>query len=335
MKSVTLLLMLVSYLPSSIFAGDEVNNGGGLAEKNIQFAYLNMGFYINLCLNTANCKTTSAEQTLLNKIRNGLPAEYQNTRQLQLKSEIANPGTFIIDQELKLAVTGGKIGSAIYVNTDLIYTKDNRQQLIAMSIAEAVTMLIHEFGHHHDNADHNYLDRLGIKVSMAIHQNILQTQLLPHSGKIKSLVINGQEIQSHPQILIYLDQQIIDATAIFKRSIRCPIIPIISGIPHVPGATFSNKKARGSTFHNMYWLRIDKENGNTFKYKLKGNLAAYCKKNSKVDNYIKHFKAVVTFTAHKTVDTQGNESLQYNEGSLKVSQIYEPWWGLIKLPFFE
>ena len=93
------------------FMGDEVNNGGGLGEKNIILAYQKLGRYLDSCINSNACNIKDSEKNLLQKIAQDLPREYENKKQLVFKSGKKNPEIFTIDGEIKVAVTGNNVGS--------------------------------------------------------------------------------------------------------------------------------------------------------------------------------------------------------------------------------
>ena len=108
-------------LASLALAGDHINNGAGLAERNVLFAYANLEKYIGLCLDFPSCRITPYERGLLERIRNAMPTERAAPEQIRFLSEREHPGTFIIDGEMKIAKTGSQVGSAIYMNLDLLY----------------------------------------------------------------------------------------------------------------------------------------------------------------------------------------------------------------------
>ena len=62
------LLMLVCFLSLHAGAltpgGDHVGSGGGIAEKNVVFAYANLDKYIPLCLGSDVCRLQPAEKRL-------------------------------------------------------------------------------------------------------------------------------------------------------------------------------------------------------------------------------------------------------------------------------
>ena len=113
---------VISFASMTSFAGTFVNNGGGIAEKNILYAYEKLDTYLQLCLNSNTCKLTADQGSLLLQIYRALPQERQ-TKQLFFGSEKKNPGSFMIDGNVRVARTGDEIGSPIYINSDLLYTK--------------------------------------------------------------------------------------------------------------------------------------------------------------------------------------------------------------------
>ena len=173
------LIILLSSPAKAKAGGDLVNNGGGIAEKNIVFAYQKMDSFLNLCLKSDSCRVDDEQKLILQQILSGLSAERQNKNQVQFVSEKNNPGFFILDGEVKVAKTGHTPGSSIFVNTDLIYTKNEMGYYIPMSVPEAAALLIHELGHHYGEYSHTDLDLLGVRVAILLQQKTYTTPLLP------------------------------------------------------------------------------------------------------------------------------------------------------------
>jgi hypothetical protein len=161
---VALLVSLTSISFAAAGGGVDVGNGGGIAEKNITFAYINLGGYIDICLASASCQLTAQELPVLQAIRGALNSEYLNQNQIIFSSETAQPGFFFLDGAIRVARTGNAVGSAIYYNRDLLYPVGPSGNITPFSVADAVGSLVHEMGHHHGIADHTFLDLLGSKV---------------------------------------------------------------------------------------------------------------------------------------------------------------------------
>lgn len=150
---------------------DTVGDGAGLAEMRFAFAYNNLERFLHFCLVSNNCRLNARERVLAGMIGQALPAERQNTKQLQFKTQ--KEEDFNIGGRLVVAKTGSTVGSPIIINKDMIYSKDVDDQTQAMSEAEAVAVLVHEMGHHHGEKDEDMLDSLGVKVQ-ALSQTRMQ-----------------------------------------------------------------------------------------------------------------------------------------------------------------
>ncbi len=327
------LILLVFFITVSIKAADEVNNGGGIGEKNVIYAYNNFLQLSGICLHSPLCHLSKYEQNLLERIYKAYPQEKANPNQLIFMSERHHPGWFIIDGEIKIAKTGNKVGDPIYINTDLLHLKNQHGRVTPLSIPQAISLFVHEFGHHHGEYDHIRLDLLGNKVSMMLQQNIHVAQVLPHDDSVKVLVINEHNTHSFPQVLIYVQDEFINASKVFKKSLKCPLLPLISSFPNIPGATLSRGKPKGATYHNLYWLKLKKYRGKVYKLTLKGNVAMYCKKNASLNDYSDNYKTLLSFKVKGNRRAEPVE-WKYKPRSLSAKQVYEPWWGIIKLPFF-
>lgn len=140
------------------------------ARSNFIFAYSNLEHFISICLNDKKCDLDNEQKELLTKISQSLPSEKKNKKQLTFASEKEQPGLFIIDGNPKAAKTFDDVGSLVYINTDMI--TQNQQP---MSVMEALAILTHEMGHHHQEKREDFLDLLGFQVAHYYHQNLLQT----------------------------------------------------------------------------------------------------------------------------------------------------------------
>lgn len=131
--------------------------------KNFRFAYENLDHFYNSCLSASSCLTDERERGLLRTIRDSLSREGA-VDQLKFESGESHPERFFLDGRVRIAVTGSKVGSPIYINTDLLYVPQESGHSLPLSIESAVAILTHELGHHHGILDHNYLDAVGAKV---------------------------------------------------------------------------------------------------------------------------------------------------------------------------
>lgn len=139
--------------------GDEVRNGGGLAENYLTFALKNLDHSLKLCFDSQRCATKAEDRKILLKIKEALPLEIKSNI-LKFASEKKNPGFFKINGITRLAITGNTVGSPIYYNLDMLYKNDESQ----INYGQAVQSLIHELGHHHAVYDHDRLENLGAEV---------------------------------------------------------------------------------------------------------------------------------------------------------------------------
>jgi hypothetical protein len=199
--------------------GDLVNNGGGLAERNVLFAYNNLEFSLRLCLDGPSCRLSQMENRILLDIYTHLAAERENAKQIVFLSEKKFPGTFLIDGEMKAAVTGSLVGSVIKINTDLLYFIKKNHMTEGLSVHEAIAMLIHELGHHHGNFSHTELDLLGLKVSEHLNKSTYKTPLLPSGSPLSAVFINGAAGSTFPEILLYSSQQMFNLSGLLKKEI--------------------------------------------------------------------------------------------------------------------
>jgi hypothetical protein len=321
-------LILVSglFVAPLVFAlGDDVNNGGGVAERTILYAYSKLEPYIKLCLSAETCKLKSGEAELLTKILNALPDEYANTEQIRFASEKDNPGTFLINGEIKAAKTGNKIGSPIYFNRDLFASKTIHNTFEPISLSNAVSLLVHEMGHHHPSkfqeAD---LDLLGIKVSILLDQEINQTPVFPNNRNINAIVINDKVKTFYPEVLLYIGEEVFDVSEKLKDALFCPKAFLPNPLPD-PENPIPVRKPTKVIYYNIHWDTFAEANGQGI-FQILGNLIMDCGDETKDKSH----QAKISFNVRME-----DKKWKLVERSILAQQYYKPWWKIIDLPFFE
>ncbi len=215
-RFVAILSLSIAFLTASFAVrADFVRGGGGLAEKNIDFAFVNLARFVNACLWNVSCDLTPAERTLLVEMLGDLPREQPP----QFVSASRNKSLFqLAGGGPRLAVTEFVVGRPIYVNTDMLYQNDSPEGVKALSVPDAVAMLVHELGHHHGWRDHAALDILGSKVqtfAISVSQKIIysrkQSQLSIQTYDSQSMVNLTQVLVSDGFELYDLGPQLRDA----------------------------------------------------------------------------------------------------------------------------
>jgi hypothetical protein len=188
----TLIPLLALALSATAYAhGGEVNNGGGSAEHNFAVAYLNLERFVLNCTASSACDINDTERGTLAAISNSMDDERRTSDQLQfIAGHATTPNAFDDNGTVRVAKTGSDVGSVVLLNLDLIYPVDANGRVRAMTVPEAVAILIHEFGHHHGVSNHQALDLLGAKVGSVTEQNVKQVWL--YDSRISLTVINYQ-----------------------------------------------------------------------------------------------------------------------------------------------
>lgn len=313
-----IMSILILFTFNNSFAGDHVNNGGGLAEQRMTYAYLNMTRYIDLCLSASDCLINKKQRAVLELIKKQVPDELKNKKQLKFISEKKVPGTFIINSELKIAKTGDEIGSPILINLDLIYSKDGTP----LSLARAIAILIHEFGHHNNSiidasTDHTFLDLLGNKVALIYSDYKLVTPLSAARREVQISVFNPTHEKSFPNVILRVNNTMLDISKIVKEKLKCSrvILPL--------GVTIKSGKPKSTKLHNLHWTKI-KEKSHSWNFKIVGNLSNFCNDHKSLTHFMKNFKLEIKFKAKKKI-TNGKVELTLKKDSIEISQIYDPW----------
>ena len=326
-KKVVLAVVLATGI-RAMAGGDLVNNGGGIAEKNIIFAYQRLDNYLRLCLTSELCRIDKTQREILEKIVSGLPQERQNTNQIQFVSEKRNSGFFIIDGEVKVAKTGSRIGSSIFVNTDLLYSKNEMGYFIPINLSEAAAILVHELGHHYGNYSHTDLDLLGVRVAMLLNHRTYSTPLLPWTQQISATVINPNLDESFPDILLYIEDQVVDISEQYKRVASCPKFTIPIPILPIPDIPVAGKTPVGSLVHNVYWKKMT-ASGEKAVLSINADISHKCKRSKDKSDDVRSqdFRLEIDFSLSKDAAT-GKWTL--DENSVVLEQKKDAWWKIIK-----
>lgn len=257
-----LILTLVSF-PVFSKSGDEVRNGGGLAENYLVYALNNLEQSIDLCLIQKECGKRNEGRAILSLIKSSLAEEKKNDV-LKFSSSAERPGFFVINGVVRLAVTGSHVGAPIYYNLDLLYKNDE----ITMSHGQAVQSLIHELGHHHGVTNHDQLELLGAEVRSAVEGNISEVSFLPHLGKnsIIAMGMKSSSIDKPGLLVVSFKDQLVDLTSLFNfKENACEGDKQLN----------DNFEVRGIHFFNLNWEHEPRSQGSKGQI-LKGNLSINC-----------------------------------------------------------
>jgi len=149
-----------------------VGNGGGLAEQNFAYALAQLPHVVELCeARLQECLSSREEIQAFERIRSGLARELQTDGLLRFEScegKSAPDCPFLIDGQLRVAVTGTRPGAPIRINLDLIYPKDSSGKVQPLDTGTALAILTHELGHHQGLKDHQFLDLLGARLRLLL-----------------------------------------------------------------------------------------------------------------------------------------------------------------------
>lgn len=318
------LIILTSVYSNA--GGGFVNNGGGLAEKNVLYAYEKIEDYIRICLQSEVCKLAYVQKSILLKIYEGLPEE-KKSQQILFGSEQKAPGSFMIDGNVRVARTGSTIGSPIYINTDLLYAKGDSGTYEATTIPEAVAILVHEFGHHYGNFSHEELDLIGVRVSLMMQQKFISTPLVPWApNEISASVFNPDLLTSFPQVLLNVGGDVVDISKTYVNSVHCEVFTLPIPILPIPDLELITKTPVGSLFHNVHWEKI-KDKGDYYSVKITGNVSNNCKYKKNIGIRNNNYQLSISFKVNKLKD-----GWKIDARSIILDQFKDPWWKILKLP---
>ena len=320
------LVLIVSSLQARAGrGGDLVNNGGGIAEKNVLYAYEKLDVYLKLCLNSNACKLTLDQKKIVEQIYKSLGEEKQNRNQIEFLSEKAKPNSFILEGQVRVARTGSRVGSVIMINTDLLYSQIGNTYT-AVSIPEAVAILVHELGHHYGKYTHDELDLIGVRVSMLMQQKMINTPLLPWNAIVSASVFNADAFVGFPQVILSVGDEVIDISKIYEDSVHCQVLTLPIPILPIPDLQLLTKTPVGSLLHNVHWEKI-KDGDDVLKVQIRANVSNNCLYKNDVKYRNNNFQLSIEFNVTKT-----DMKWKYDPSSLKLNQFKTPWWKLIRLP---
>lgn len=224
--------------------GGETQNGGGLAEYNILYAYKNLSYFYKLCFEKVElCLPNSEQRKIFLKIMIALENEKAQEGQIQFCTTLKDP---VHCQVNSIASTGHFIRDKIYFNQDFLYKNNLSGQREALSILNAVAILTHELGHHQftpqENAkdtSHAFLTMVGLAVENFLSQltdvlkwdsylensdstsSPLQVQVIAfHSD----LVLQNDDSDTYSFLLIDDSVHLSELTSRIKQKFPCPLI---------------------------------------------------------------------------------------------------------------
>lgn len=157
--------IFITCIFSSISWGgaDWVGNGASLSENRILMAFGNIENYIEATLKDPTLNIDRDQFDILSKMLETIPHEKRmNPNMIQFSNESER---FFIDGQVKVAFTGLSLGSTILINKKLLSYQNNEHQYEEISLLQALSLLVHEFGHHQGITDHTFLDQLGALVA--------------------------------------------------------------------------------------------------------------------------------------------------------------------------
>lgn len=157
MKKILFFLLLLNSRLG--LAGDSVENGAGLAEQNFQIILIQSENILNQCRQSSSCLQSSAERDLLNLLLGSLPEEKQNQNLLQFESN-KKTGRFQQGSQASVLLTEATVGATIFINVDLIYTKDSDP----MSEAQALKTLITALSLHQGYGKTYFIELFSLKI---------------------------------------------------------------------------------------------------------------------------------------------------------------------------
>lgn len=224
--------------------GDIIGNGGGLAEQNFTYALTHLADFISETLKEGLVKGVDAEN--LKKIAHAARAEGQKAEKLVFLSGRNNPGIFTAenDPEVRLAKTGLTQEAPIFINLDLLYSKQGDvTEMLPLPIM--VASLVHELGHQVGMTDHTYLDFLGARVRRMVEREYTRSaKNLDGKTRIEMISINLGAF-SMPRLSLMIKDTLVPLEKELFDTLKCR----------------SDLRPRAARLSNQHWERPQDFNG--------------------------------------------------------------------------
>jgi hypothetical protein len=244
----------VDTIQQQMSGGDIVGNGGGLAEQNFVYAYLELPNYIEGLL--SHIKLSEKEKQDLLLIRSSIRKHISiNSNELLFLSAQDHPGLFDFTGELKLAITGWNERAPILVNRDLLYRVNAEGNWSVLDFGNMIQTLTHEFGHQVGILDHTYLDNLGAKVRRFIEGNQFKTILDIDDNIQLTAITQHMGIGRMPNIFINSKERMKSFDDDIFRTLRCQngTFPVEVNLSN---QHWSNYRIEGSELYTNFNARV-------------------------------------------------------------------------------
>ncbi|EQC44712.1 hypothetical protein [Bacteriovorax sp. Seq25_V] len=260
-------------LVTNLFASEgKVRNGGDISTRNILFAANNLSQYIDICLSTKSCVEEDKKDNLRQIKEVIIPSN------IIFVEKPANLDFFVIDGLEKVAITSNTPGSKIYINL---------KRIKSMSIADATSLLIHEFGHHLGIKDHNSLDQLGVKVALnavksySIYNLLGTKRFTPQLYYSKNL---------NPSLYILNNDNYLNISNKIEKLNLCPQNTVLNtyAIVNIFQSTLGSHDGIHLTLPIGIWLRINcvNRNGEILRHFLQDNIDLIFNMDTEIPVYI-------------------------------------------------
>jgi hypothetical protein len=164
---------------------------------------------------------------LLKKISGSMDVEVKTP--LHFDSEQAHPGKFMIDGLVRIARTTDEVGSPIHINSDLLYSKSKDGLSTATDVPLALSILIHEYGHHQGVKDHARLDQLGTKLQTLVLTHEVRSEFWNGNAALSIFQFNSVHHDLEKKNMNDLDRVVLenrtelyDLTDVITQAFHCP-----------------------------------------------------------------------------------------------------------------
>lgn len=317
MKSLIIILFLFSLSAAGAMKmitvdGQETQNGGGAAEQTFAYALTVLKPLYQMCLAVDDCVRVKERREILQKIHDSMDEELASPALLRFAPTWWPD--FMRDGQVRVAVTGSKVGDTIYLNRDMIYTRSG-DVLVPYSLSEAVSLLTHELGHHQGEKDHELLDMLGANVRAFFDKSKETIVIDPFASRfagtdIRLNVFHTRETKvPHAHLSTFwlsVGEYFFDLNPDIRRQLNCN-----SAISSVPS------EMKGFRFFQMHWGERSTLPNGRIQYPLEAKLWLECAVKMQND-YVFHMAVPHRARVFFDFIPVGDGQLVYVDHSLKV-----------------
>lgn len=209
LRELVLFIVLINlFIATQVFAQGKIGNGGGIIENQFAYVWLNKQKYIEPCVYTNACKLTEDEKLVAQNTLDQIASEYQNLIFVTTTSFPLASGQIVF--------TEPKVGSPVYVNTDLLYNSANPFE---HSGTQRPIQYLTAALFYHQNIKWNQALEMGQKI--AAFWNSKNKSISMSSIGYPEVALSVMSFEQKNVFLIYDSSFVTDITSLLESQLYC------------------------------------------------------------------------------------------------------------------